>query len=204
MLLAHLNLATTLGQSLHAGGVGGAALLVLNGAFLLTAVVWGVAYDVGTGFSIGAGTGVTPFAHHLGAVPDLPVLAAVPSGASPGWAPLLLAIPVATGVWAGWWLAGRSRRLAWWQVPLAGLAAGLVAGLLVAGLTGVSGGPAGSGRLATVGPSAWKAGLACWVEVGVAAAVVATARWLAGRRSLISTMGSGLRRIVLGGLDDDL
>ena len=35
MLLAHLNLATALGQSLHAGRVGGAALLVLNAAFLL-------------------------------------------------------------------------------------------------------------------------------------------------------------------------
>src|SRR4051812_10388662 len=83
MLLAHLNLATTLGQSLHAGGVGGAALLLLNAAFLLTAIVWAMAYDVGTGFSIGSGTDVTPFAHHLGAVPDLPILAAAPSGASP-------------------------------------------------------------------------------------------------------------------------
>jgi hypothetical protein len=135
-------------------------------------------------------------------VPDLPILAAAPSGPSPGWAPLLIAVPVATGVFAGWWLAGRSRQLAWWQVPLAGLGAGLVAGLLVAGLAGVSGGPAGGGRLATLGPSAWEAGLACWLEVGAAAALVATARWLAGRRSAIPAMGGGLRRIVLGGLDD--
>ena len=172
MLLAHLDLATHLGQSLHAGAIGGGALLVINAAFLVTAVAWALSYVVGTGFSIGVHTGVSPFAHHLGAVPDLPVLAAVPSGSSPSWGPMLLAIPVLAGVLAGWRLAGRSRRLAWWQVPLTGLGAGVVAGLVVAAITGLSGGPAGNGRLVTVGPSAWHSGLAAAAEIGLAAAVV--------------------------------
>ena len=167
MLLAHLDLATHLGQSLHAGAIGGGALLAVNAAFLVTAVAWALAYVVGTGFSVGVHTGVSPFAHHLGAVPDLPVLAAIPSGPSPSWAPILVALPVLAGVLAGWRLAGRSRRLAWWQVPLTGLGAGVVAGLLVAAITGLSGGPAGSGRLVTVGPSAWQAGLAAAAEIGL-------------------------------------
>lgn len=180
MLLRHLDLAGRLGQSLHAGAVGGATLLLVNAMLLLTAVVWAVAYTVGTGFSLGVHTGVSPFAHHLGAVPDLPILAAVPSGPSPGWAPALIAVPVVAGLVAGWWMCGRSRELRWWQVPLAGLGVGLVAGVLVAGLTGLSGGPAGNGRLVTVGPSAWHAGLAAAVEIGLAAAVVALLRRLLG------------------------
>jgi hypothetical protein len=203
MLLSHLDTATTLGQSLHAGSIGSATLLVVNAAFLLTAVVWALAYIVGTGFSIGVHTGVSPFSHHLGAVPDLPILAAAPSGPSPGWAPLLLALPVLAGVLAGWRICARSRQLAWWQVPLAGLGAGVVAGLLVAALTGVSGGPAGSGRLVTVGPSAWRAGLAAAVEIGVAAAVVALTRRLAGPYSHSArTLGQQARRIVLGDADE--
>ncbi|MDX6230409.1 MAG: hypothetical protein QOI76_3799 [Frankiales bacterium] len=202
MLLTHVRTATTLGQSLHAGSIGGATLLVVNAAFLLTAVVWAMAYIVGTGFSIGVHTGVSPFAHHLGAVPDLPILAAAPSGPSPGWAPLLIALPILAGMLAGWRICARSRQLAWWQVPFAGLGAGVVAGLLVAGLTGVSGGPAGSGRLVTVGPSAWQAGLAAAVEIGGAAALVALARRLAGPYTRnMRTLGLQARRIVLGEMD---
>jgi hypothetical protein len=202
MLLSHLNTATTLGQALHAGSIGSATLLVVNAGFLLTAVVWAMAYIVGTGFSIGVHTSVSPFSHHLGSVPDLPILAAAPSGPSPGWAPLLLGLPILAGVLAGWRICGRSRQLAWWQLPLAGLGTGVLAGLLVAALTGVSGGPAGSGRLATVGPSAWRAGLAAAVEIGVAAAVVALTRRLAGPYSQSArTLGLQARRIVLGDAD---
>ncbi|BEP12353.1 hypothetical protein acdb102_06640 [Acidothermaceae bacterium B102] len=202
MLLGHIDLATRLSHSLHAGAIGDGALLVVNAAFLLTAVAWALAYLVGTGFSIGVHTGVSPFAHHLGAVPDLPVLAAVPSGPSPGWAPLLIALPVLAGVLAGWRLAGRSRRLAWWQLPLVGLGAGVTAGLLVAAITGVSGGPAGNGRLVTLGPSAWQAGLAAAVEIGGAAAVVALFRRLAAPYAALPvTVAGHARRIVAGGPD---
>jgi Family of unknown function (DUF6350) len=199
MLLTHLDVATRLGQSLHAGSIGGLALLLVNAAFLFTAVVWALSYLVGTGFSLGVHTGVSPFAHHLGAVPDLPILAAVPAGQSPGWAPALIGLPLLAGVVAGWWLCGRSQQLSWWQVPLAGLGAGLVAGLLVAGLTGLSGGPAGSGRLATLGPSAWRAGLAAAAEIGLAAAVVALSRRLATPYvGMAGRVAAHTRAIVLG------
>lgn len=202
MLLTHLDLATRLGQSLHSGTIGGATLLLVNAAFLLTAVVWAVAYLVGTGFSLGAHTGVSPFAHHLAGVPDLPVLAAVPSGPSPGWAPLLIAVPILAGAVAGWRICARSRQLSWWQLALAGLGAGLVSGLLIAGLTGLSGGPAGNGRLVTLGPSAWRAGLAAAVEIGVAAAVVALGRRLMGPYTQsLRDLGGHARRIVLAGPD---
>jgi hypothetical protein len=202
MLLTHLDVATRLSQSLHSGAIGGATLLLVNAAFLLTAVVWAASYLVGTGFSIGEHTGVSPFAHHLAGVPDLPVMAAVPSGPSPGWAPLLIGLPILAGVVAGWRICARSRQLSWWQLALAGLGAGVVAGLLIAGLTGLSGGPAGNGRLVTVGPSAWRAGLAAAVEIGVAAAVVALGRRLAGRYTEgLRTFGGHAKRIVLAGSD---
>ena len=205
MLLTHLDVASTLGQSLHSGTVGGAALLLLNAAFVLTAVVWAVSYLVGTGFSVGTHTGVSPFAHHLAGVPDLPILAAVPSGPSPGWAPLLIGLPILVGVVAGWRICARTRQLAWWQVPLAGLGSGVVAGLLIAGLTGLSGGPAGNGRLVTLGPSAWRAGLAAAVEIGVAAALVALGRRLVGPYTEnLRTFGGHARRIVLAGPELDL
>ncbi len=202
MLLAHLDLATRLGSSLHAGSVGGATLLLLNAVLLVTAIVWALAYLVGTGFSIGTHTGVSPFAHHLGAVPDLPILAAVPSGPSPGWAPMLIAIPVLTGAFAGWWMCARTRELRWWQVPLAGLGIGVVAGILVAALTGMSGGPAGNGRLVTIGPSAWQAGLAVAVEVGAAAALFALVRRAAGPFSGAPRRVMGRARGIIVGSGD--
>jgi Family of unknown function (DUF6350) len=54
-----------------------------------------------------------------------------------------------------------------------------VTGLLAA----FSGGPLGSGRLATVGPSGWQAAVVATLEVGVSAAVAAgIANWLRLRR----------------------
>jgi hypothetical protein len=62
---------------------------------------------------------------------------------------------------------------------LCGAATGCVVGVLAA----FSGGPLGSGRLASVGPSGWQAALVATLEVGVAAAVTAgVANWLRLRR----------------------
>jgi hypothetical protein len=50
-------------------------------------------------------------------------------------------------------------------------------------LAAFSGGPLGSGRLATVGPSGWQAALVAVLEVGVSAAIAAgLANWRRVRR----------------------
>ena len=59
------------------------------------------------------------------------------------------------------------------------MATGCVIGVLAA----FSGGPLGSGRLATVGPSGWQVALVAVLEVGVSAAIAAgLANWLRVRR----------------------
>ena len=113
-------------------------------------------------------------------MPAFPLLAALPSGELPAWVgPALLLLPVLAGVLAGVLVV---RRLAA-ATPLvaAGEAAlvGPCAGLAVALLAYLSGGPLGSGRLTAVGPSPWQVGLAFAVEVAVPAAATAA---LLGRR----------------------
>ena len=138
--------------------------------------VWGASWWAGPGFAVGAGTAVGPFGTTLGAVPPLPVLAALPSGAPPTWlAVLALAVPVAAGAVAGLLVARRAGIL---DAALVGPAAGLA--VLV--LAWLSGGPAGGSRLTAIGPSPWQVGLAVAVEVGVAAAAAAAVvRHRAGR-----------------------
>ena len=166
-LAAHLARAGQLARASDPGLIGGVALLALGLVLVPNLAVWGASWWAGPGFAVGAGTAVGPFGTTLGAVPALPVLAALPSGAPPTWlAVLALAVPVAAGAVAGLLVARRAGVL---DAALVGPAAGLAV-LLLAWL---SGGPAGGSRLTAIGPSAWRVGLAVAVEVGVAATATA-------------------------------
>lgn len=146
------------------GAVGGLGLALLGVALAPNAAVWAVSWLAGPGFAVGAGTAVGPFGVELGPVPAVPLLAALPATAPPGWlAVLVLAVPVAAGALAG-------RRLStpvdgWRWLPDA-LASGVLAGGLLGLLAAVSGGPLGSERLAVVGPSPWQTGAAVAALVG--------------------------------------
>ncbi len=167
-LAVHLPRAADLAVATSPGLVGGLGLLLLGLLLVPTAAVWGVAYLAGPGVAVGTGSAYGPFAVHAGGVPGLPLAAALPSGPLPLVLALLaVALPVAAGVLAAR-LARRSRgstRDALLAAPLVGGALGLLAAL--------SGGPLGDGRLAAVGPSAWRVALALTVEV--AAGVLAHA-----------------------------
>ena len=172
--------------SLEPGFVGGAVLLLGCALLLPNAALWAVGYAAGPGFSVGAGTGVSPFGATLGPVPAFPLLAALPGdGTPPAAARAVLLLPVLAGVLAGWVLGrrppapagpgrlpaaltGRVARLATY-----GLLAGLLAALATAILAVLAGGALGPGYLAAVGPSGWQVALALAVEVGVPAAVTA-------------------------------
>ena len=86
--------------SLSSGVVGGAGM-VLAGALLAPNVaVWAAAACIGPGFSVGAGTTVSPLRVEVGDVPAFPVLAALPGN---GPVPLyitvaMFAVPVVAGV----------------------------------------------------------------------------------------------------------
>ncbi len=179
--LAHRGDVTHVMQALRPGAVGQAALLLLDLVLAPNAAVCGLSYLVGPGFAVGAGSSVGPFATHLGALPALPVLAALPR-APAGWPVLLvqLAVLVSAGVVAGVLLVGSRPADSGLRRVRCGLGAGASAGVLVALLAALAGGPAGPGALSVLGPSPWLTGFATAGEVALGA--VAASAVLAWRR----------------------
>ncbi len=182
-----------------APGVGGAALLLLAQlAYVPNAIVWAMAYTLGPGFAFGTGTVVAPTGSALGAVPLFPMLAALPSGAGaagagasgarlggPGWVPLaVLALPYLAGVFGGVVTVRVAPTPVVEAAPLWGFAAGTASGVLAGLAAAFAGGPLGSGRLASVGPSGFRVGLVAILEIGITAALAAAAaNWLILRRA---------------------
>lgn len=170
--LQHAGRASSLAAASDPGVAGGIALLATGLALAPNAAVWGASWLAGPGFALGAGTAIGPFSTVLGPVPAVPLLAALPTGPAPIWlGVLLLAVPVAAGA-VGGVLVARDLRCGPGRAALEGLALGPCAGLVLGVLGWLSGGPLGAGRLADVGPSPWRVGLAVALETGAAAAAV--------------------------------
>ena len=74
MVLLHLSDVDALARPARAGAVGGFGLFTLQAALAPNATVWTFAYVLGPGFSVGAGTTVSPTGVHLGDLPGLPML----------------------------------------------------------------------------------------------------------------------------------
>jgi hypothetical protein len=172
LLMAHFSGVTALHRALDPGAVGGAILTLGEVLLLPNLVLWACAVMAGPGFAIGTGTSVTVASSHLGPLPAIPVLAALPApGPMPGAAMALLAAPMLSGVVAGVLVVrgsvggGLRTRL--------GRAAGTAAlcAVLSAALAWLSGGPAGPGRLDEVGPHPLLTGGATGAEVLLGAAV---------------------------------
>jgi hypothetical protein len=164
-------------EALHTEVVGGVALTAGELAFLPNLVIWAASWFVGPGFAIGAGSHVSPLGTALGPVPTIPLLGALPTGELPfGFAGLL--VPVVAGFLAG--AAVRPilvRALDSVGAPhlsglvVTALGGGAFGGLLLGLLAAVSGGAAGPGRFAQVGPDALAVGLAAALEFAVAIGV---------------------------------
>ncbi|WP_246179188.1 DUF6350 family protein [Actinomadura decatromicini] len=183
-LAMHMTEADHLYDMLAPGVVGGVLLVLVELTFLPNAVIWGIAYAVGPGFSVGAGTSVSPTGVFLNAVPAFPPLAALPEpGPAPALSLLALAAPFAAGA-VGGVLTIRSMPTPVSEgAPLWGFVSGALTGAVAALLSALSGGPLGDGRMETVGPSAWQVGLLAALEVGISAAIAAwVANWMVLRR----------------------
>ena len=173
-LALHGGQAAAIMRTLHPGTSGATGLLMSSLVLVPNAAIWGASVTLGTGFSIGAGSSVAPFGVSVGDVPALPLLAALPHNGVPPWyAGALLAIPVFAGVVAGVILVRRMEphsrfRAAGWAALVA---IPVALGAFV--LTAISGGPAGPGRLHTVGASPWSSAAAAAVEIGVSSALTA-------------------------------
>ncbi|MEV4941098.1 cell division protein PerM [Streptomyces zaomyceticus] len=165
---------------------GSLTVLLLVLALLPNMAVWGAAYGLGPGFTLGTGAMATP----LGlagdpAVPPFPLLAALPAEGRGSWLHwAVAAVPLAAAV-----LQGRrvGRSAGDWTVrdtTLTALGAAWGCGAAVAVLAGAAGGPLGTGRLAVFGPVWWQVGAATvlWgVCIGVPVSLGVRA-W--GRRAL--------------------
>jgi hypothetical protein len=177
-LLAHIDRVATIVDRYH-GTSGLFSMLLLSVLMVPNAVVFAFSYLVGPGFAVGAGTSVAVGGAHVGALPALPLLAAVPIGPAP--TPVLVgcvAALVVAGAAGGWRITRRSTRGLSGQAQAAAVAGALL-GITAAFLVGFAGGPSGPGRLSTVGPSPWQIGLAVAGEMSlVATFVVLIAAWL--------------------------
>lgn len=171
------------------------AVLLLALALVPNAAVWGAAYSLGPGFTVGAGSVATPVAVDAGPrLPRIPLLEALPE-AGPGtpfdWA--VGVVPVVAGLVVAWctvqsaapafgerdeaWSLGRT------AAGVAGAAA--VCGVATAGLAASAGGPMGVAVLAEFGPVWWWTGAAalCWtLPIAVPTAVILRA-WRLRKRS---------------------
>ncbi|MFI0485516.1 DUF6350 family protein [Actinomadura sp. 9N215] len=183
-LAMHLGDADHLYDLLAPGVVGGVLLLLVELAFLPNAVIWGMSYAVGPGFSVGAGTSVSPTGVVLDLVPAFPPLAALPQpGPAPALSLIALAAPFLAGAVGGVLTIRSMPTRVSEGAPLWGFLSGALTGAVAALLTALSGGPLGDGRMATVGPSAWQVGLLAALEVGISAAIAAwVANWMVLRR----------------------
>jgi hypothetical protein len=167
----------------HAGVAGQAGLTLLCLMYAPNLAVWAAAYLVGPGFAVGVGTTVSAAKVTLGALPAVPVLAGLPSSAVSGVGGLLLGVPVAAGMTAGWLLVRRLLRQAgagapppnWSHALAAAAAAGPVAGVLLGLSAWASGGSLGSGRLVVTGPTGWLVGLVGTGVVALGAVIAALA-----------------------------
>jgi hypothetical protein len=173
-LAAHVGRASELTGATSPGAVGGIALLLLSLSLVPNAVTWSASWLVGPGFAVGVGTQVGPFAHELGPVPALPLLAALPGSAVPGrWGVLALLVPLAAGVVAGALVRRRLAGAGGLRTVGEAAGSGVGAGALLVVLAWASGGAAGGGRLSALGPAAWEVGAAFAAQVAVAAVVAA-------------------------------
>lgn len=171
-------------QQIDAGILGGAGLTLLHLSLAPNLLLWTLAYSTGAGFSMGAGNTVSPLETELGAVPAVPVLAALPDQVYE-YSLAALALPVLAGFIAGWWLMreGENHFDDWCQLKLKlrpvsvtvstltlGLLTGVTAAALLIGPLWLSHVSLGLGAMNDIGPHAGITALLLggWVAVGTA------------------------------------
>lgn len=155
---AHTDRVLTVHRSLAPGGFGGAVLVLGQLGYLPDLAGWATAWLAGPGFAVGSGTVVSAGHVHLGLLPAVPVLGALPSQAlTPSWAVALpLVVPVLAGAVVGWRTARQAPAddLALVARLLDAVVAAVLTGLLLGVVVALSAGPIGPGRLAQVGANA--------------------------------------------------
>lgn len=161
----------TLYESLHTEVLGGVAVTLGELAFLPNVVVWTASWLVGPGFALGTGSAVSPLATQLGPIPAIPLLGALPQGGlALGFVGLL--VPIVVGFLVGAILGPGARRdLERRELVLVALGIAVVGAVILGLLAWASGGAAGPGRLADVGPNPWAVGAWAAVELFISSLI---------------------------------
>jgi hypothetical protein len=185
-LLWHAELTGRGFTQLSAGLTGQLAVLLTAAALVPNAAVWGAAYALGPGFTVGAGSVVAPVgASGYPVLPDFPLLAALPGegGGTPlTWSALL--IPAAAGATVAWFASDDPGRRSAARIALVAACGAVGCGAAVGVLAAFASGPLGSGALSAFGPSPWITGVAAlaWTAaLGIPGALAF--RWWFLRRS---------------------
>ncbi|UZN02124.1 DUF6350 family protein [Cellulomonas sp. S1-8] len=155
-------------RGLSLDAVGGVVLAVAQLAFVPNLVVWALAWVVGPGFAVGAGSRFAPDEVVAGPLPALPMLGALPDvvGGPVLLAPLLvLGVGVLAGLAVHRWLEPTRLRDVWVAVGVLAASSGILVALLVAAASGA----AGPGRMADVGAHPGAVGLLVAAGCGLAA-----------------------------------
>ncbi|WP_432831781.1 cell division protein PerM [Dactylosporangium sp. CA-092794] len=167
----------------HTGIAGQVGLVVVCALFAPDVTAWAASYLIGPGFTIGAQTYISAAHVTVGPLPAVPLLAGLPSTPATGYAPLLLGLPLAAALVAGWLLARRSLRndpaRPW--VPLLGASAlaGPVAGVLLALASAAASGSLGAAGLADMGPHSGAVGFVAMFMISIGALLSTAATKLA-------------------------
>ncbi|MDH6238801.1 DUF6350 family protein [Aurantimicrobium minutum] len=181
-ILIIANFASILGiyEGVQGGGGGSLILTAAQLMFMPNFVLWVVSWFIGTGFALGTGSSVSPVGTDLGLVPALPILGAMPTN-DLAFGFLGLLVPLLAAFLAAWFIRpallralGTEVSFRWISLTVLGIA--LVAGILIGVLAWASGGAAGPGRLAEVGPNALRTGGIAALEFLIAAALGMYAR----------------------------
>jgi hypothetical protein len=143
-------------QALSLSFLGGLMVTVGQLAILPNLIVFGAAWISGAGFSIGAGSYVSPLASQLGPLPALPVFAALPTGGIERGI-VFAVIPVVASIIATLLARKSTERMRWEfatsfsAATVLGIFSAFVAAVSAFALALVASGSLGPGRFAEVG-----------------------------------------------------
>jgi len=176
-------------SSLGLDAVGGTLLAITETLYVPVMVVWMLAWVTGQGFIVGENSLYSPHTLEAGALPDVPILGALPSvaGGLLLWAPVVIVALAAIAR-----LAMRRRLNLHWADLKASVIAVAVVGLGVAALSAIATGSLGPGRMTQVGISWLPVSLVSAGLVAGGFAAVGGTEFLV-RRVLIPRLGKGVQ-----------
>lgn len=148
-LVASRDRVTDLVSALDPGTAGNILLTVLHLSYLPNIVLACASWVLGAGITFGDGTLLTVASNDIGLLPSIPVLGAIPNIS--GFMVLWLGVGALAGLVAGAVVALARPRARFDETSLVGGLSGVLAGLLIAVLCGVSVGGIGANRLAVIG-----------------------------------------------------